>query len=170
MALLLGPNADAAMCCKTLNLLIDHLLHGLFLYFPLLSDNLKHIRAWHGLFFKRQDYKFNPKDTKGRTTNPIQNTQACYLQISIEGSCISWGFLKLFNYVMKWIDHYMLLLHVISILVFQMKYWITNPEFFSVNISMWMKKLNEMLHYIILYNWVYCEGVYWFIKTHLAYY
>lgn len=30
MALLLGPNADASMCCKTLNLLIDHLLPGLF--------------------------------------------------------------------------------------------------------------------------------------------
>lgn len=30
MAPLLGPNADASMCCKTLNLLIDHLPHGLF--------------------------------------------------------------------------------------------------------------------------------------------
>lgn len=30
MALLLEQHADASMCCKTLNLLIDHLPHGLF--------------------------------------------------------------------------------------------------------------------------------------------
>jgi len=45
MALLLGPNADASMCCKTLNLLIDHLLHGLFSMktFPPLHVNPNHI-------------------------------------------------------------------------------------------------------------------------------
>lgn len=54
MAPLLGPNADASMCCKTLNLLIDHLPHSLFsstLF--IFSVNLHHVLKTTWFAFQR---------------------------------------------------------------------------------------------------------------------